>query len=198
MRKNRVMAKPSALGAWQPGQHRPALRALAAVLALSLALLAPAAPARERAPAAKWTPALEAEAAKLEAALASAPAPEAGAFRVRLAFGAAADLDLYVTDALSETIYFANERAASGGRLAADARCGSPAPRIEEVVFAAPLPGRYRVGVDYMVYRAECGEQPQVVAYVLAVDGPEGRRVQRGLARRGIFDARVLEVVLPR
>jgi hypothetical protein len=190
------MAYPSAQSAWRLGQHTPASCALAAALALSLALLAPATQARERAPVAKWTPALEAEASRLEAALAKAPPPADGALRVRLAFGAAADLDLYVTDALEETIYFANERAASGGRLSADARCDTPAPRVEEIVFAEPLPGRYRVGVDYMVYRAKCGEQPPVVAYVLAIDGPQGRRVERGLARRGIFDARILEVVL--
>jgi uncharacterized protein YfaP (DUF2135 family) len=117
--------------------------------------------------------------------------------RVRLAFGTEADLDLYVTDARDETLYFANQRAASGGRLVSDAHCGSPAPRVEEVRFEAPPPGRYRVGVDYMVYRAECGEQPAVVPYVLAIDGPQGRRIVRGLARRGIFEARVLELTLP-
>ncbi len=167
----------------------------ALALAFGLALLAPPTlEARERMPAAEWTPALEAEAAQLEAALAKAPPAPAGALRVQLAFGAAADLDLYVTDALDETIYFANELAAAGGRLTADARCDSPAPRIEQVVFTAPQRGRYRVGVDYMVYRAKCGEQPPVVAYVIAIDGPTGRRVERGLARRGVFDARVLEL----
>jgi hypothetical protein len=196
MRKNRVMANSSARSARLPAQHTPASRALAAALASALVLLAAAAHAREPAPAAKWTPELEAEAAGLEAALAKAPPPELGALRVRLAFGAAADLDLYVTDAQSETLYFANERAASGGRLTADARCDTPAPRVEEVVFARPLPGRYRVGVDYMVYRAKCGEQPPVVAYVLAIDGPQGRRVERGLARRGIFAPRVLELTV--
>jgi hypothetical protein len=47
-----------------------------------------------------------------------------------------------------------------------------------------------------MVYRASCGEQPPVVAYVLAIDGPQGRRIERGLARRSIFDPRVLELTL--
>lgn len=142
---------------------------------------------------ARWTRALEAEAAQLEAALAMTAPVANGALRIWLAFGAAADLDLYVTDPRDETIYFANERAAAGGRLVADARCESPAPRIEEVVFAAPQPGRYRVGVDYMTYRDQCGGQPPVVAYVIAIDGPQGRRIERGLARRGIFDARRLE-----
>ncbi len=153
-----------------------------------------AAQTRERAPAARWTPELEAEAAQLEAALAKLPEPKDGSLHVRLAFGAGADLDLYVTDPMEETIYFANERAAAGGRLLADARCDSPSPRIEEVAFAEPRAGRYRIGVDYMVYREMCGAQPRVMAYVLAIDSPAGRRVERGLARRGIFDARKLEI----
>lgn len=197
MRKNRVMRKPSTQSAsLRPAQHTLALRVSAALaLAFGLAVLAPpTSEARELMAAAEWTPALEAEAAQLEAALAKAPPAPAGALRVQLAFGAAADLDLYVTDALDETIYFANELAAAGGRLLADARCDSPAPRIEQVVFTAPQRGRYRVGVDYMVYRAKCGEQPPVVAYVIAIDGPAGRRVERGLARRGVFDAQVLEI----
>jgi hypothetical protein len=188
------MTNLSALSAWRRSNHTPGLRAAAALLAFSLGSLAPAAIARERAPKATWTPALASEAAQLEAALAKAPAPPPGALRVRLAFGAAADLDLYVTDPLDETIYFANERAAGGGQLVADARCDTPAPRIEEISFPLAQPGGYRVGVDYMVYRAKCGEQPQVVAFVIAVEGPEGRRTERGLARRGIFDPRVLEL----
>jgi hypothetical protein len=189
------MTKPSSQPAsLRSAQHTRALRVTSAALLLALCT-ALAAESRERAPGAQWTPALEAEAAQLEAALASAPPAPAGALRVRLAFGSAADLDLYVTDPQAETIYFANDRAAAGGRLAADARCDSPAPRVEEVVFAEPQPGRYRVGVDYMVYREKCGEQPPVVAYVIAIDGPGGLRIERGLARRGIFDARVLEIV---
>jgi hypothetical protein len=184
---------PRARSAHDTAPTRAARPALALLLALAAAA---AAPARERTPAAQWTPALEAEAAQLEAALAQRPLASGGALRIVLAFGGAADLDLYVTDPLAETIYFANERAVAGGRLTADARCDSPAPRLEEVVFAAPQPGRYRIGVDYMVYREKCGEQPPVVAYVLAIDGPGGRRLQRGLARRGIFDARVLELPL--
>jgi hypothetical protein len=198
MRQNRVMTRPSAQSAWRSAQHSPARRALAALLAFGAALAAPAALARERAPLAKWTPALEAEAARLEAALAEAPPAPAGALRVRLAFGAEGDLDLYVTDPLAETIYFANERAASGGRLVADARCDTPAPRIEEIHFDAPPAGTYRIGVDYMAYRTHCGAQPAVMAYVIAVEGPAGRRVERGLARRDIFAPRVLELTIPR
>jgi hypothetical protein len=199
MRQNRGMTKPSEPPARRPlAQHRPVAR-VAAALACALSLLAsPAADSRERTPPARWTAELEAEAAQLEAALAKAPPANAGELRVRLAFGAAADLDLYVTDPLDETIYFANERAAAGGRLVADARCDSASPRIEEIVFAAPKPGRYRIGVDYMVWREACGEQPAVVAYVLAIDGPAGPRRERGLARRGLFDARRLELEVSR
>ena len=88
-------------------------------------------------------------AAVLSGALAEEPA-ESG-LRVLLAFGPGADLDLYVTDPLEETVYFANSPSASGGHLEADLRCDSPGPgdRIEVVRFAAPLAGRYRVGVDH-------------------------------------------------
>lgn len=179
-------------------QHTGAPRAACALIALALTFaLPPLARARERTPVARWTPALEAEAALLEAELAKSLPARDGALRVRLAFGGAADLDLYVTDPRAETIYFANERAAAGGRLLADARCASPSPRIEEVVFAAPVPGRYRIGVDYMVYREECGEQPAVMAYVLAIDTPRGRRFERGLARRGLFEAERVAITLP-
>jgi hypothetical protein len=87
--------------------------------------------------------------AVLEKAVAELPA-EPG-LRVLLAFGPAADLDLYVTDPLEETVYFANSPSASGGRLEADLRCDSPGQgdRIEVVRFADPRAGRYRVGVDH-------------------------------------------------
>ena len=93
------------------------------------------------------------EAERLAAVLSRAIAetPSESGLRVLLAFGSGADLDLYVTDPLEETVYFANSPSASGGRLEADLRCDSPGggDRIEVVRFAAPLPGRYRVGLDH-------------------------------------------------
>lgn len=81
-------------------------------------------------------------------AAAEAPPPEP--LVIELHFGEEADLDLYVTDPARETIYFANTpSSASGGALEADARCDSPAPRIERVRFSAPPSGSYRVGVDF-------------------------------------------------
>ena len=73
---------------------------------------------------------------------------------VQLAFGPEADLDLYVTDPLLETVYFANKKGRSGGKINEDRRCDTPLEsaqeiHIEEVRFETPLSGRYRVGVDY-------------------------------------------------
>ena len=68
---------------------------------------------------------------------------------VRLAFGAEADLDLYVTDPLLDTVYFARHESRTGGRISADIRCDSTGSRIEEVRFATPWAGRYRIGVDH-------------------------------------------------
>ena len=73
---------------------------------------------------------------------------------IQLAFGREADLDLYVTDPLLETVYFANKKGRSGGKISADRRCDSPPLatteiQVEEVIFETPLSGRYRIGVDY-------------------------------------------------
>jgi len=97
---------------------------------------------------------------------------------IQLTFGADADLDLYVTDPLLETVYFANDSGKSGGRISEDIRCdddgsdkgdtngdadsqgeaigeiprdefGADEIRIEEVRFDNPIPGKYRIGIDY-------------------------------------------------
>ena len=66
-----------------------------------------------------------------------------------LAFGADADLDLYVTDPLLETVYFANQSSRSGGQFLEDVRCDEEQIKVEEIRFDAPMPGRYRIGIDY-------------------------------------------------
>jgi len=68
---------------------------------------------------------------------------------VQLAFDASADLDLYVTDSLQETVYFANTPSRSGGFLDRDRTCNDAAPRVETIVFERPPPGRYRIGVEH-------------------------------------------------
>jgi len=90
---------------------------------------------------------------------------------IQLAFGAEADLDLYVTDPQLETVYFANKEGKSGGIIGQDQRCESSALRVEEVYFAAPLAGRYRVGVDYPRYCEASGHSSfeQRSAYTLSI-----------------------------
>lgn len=85
---------------------------------------------------------------------------------VRLAFGEEADLDLYVTDPLLETVYFARHESRTGGRIAADVRCDTPGARVEEVRFEAPWPGRYRVGVDHPK-RCDGAPSPAPAAYAV-------------------------------
>jgi hypothetical protein len=138
----------------------------------------------------------------LAAGCASAPHPPepppqlpraGGALRVQLVFGADADLDLYVTDPLQETVYFGNSPSSvTGGRLDADRRCDAPAPRIETVAFASARPGHYRVGVDHA---AACGRRDETV-FLLVVDGPGLHRQSRGEISRASFLPRVLEFEL--
>ena len=93
----------------------------------------------------------------------SSPAPRtraAGELVVRLAFEPGADLDLYVSDPLEETAYYANTPVRSGGALDADRRCPEPGDGVETVRFAAPLAGRYRVGVDF---QQRCDSDERVV-----------------------------------
>ena len=115
-----------------------------------------------------------------------------GALVVELAFEAGADLDLYVTDPLTETVYFANTPTRSGGKLAADRTCDDPAPRVETVVFERPLQGRYRIGVDHM---RSCGEGALADFAVRASRG-ERSWSAAGALPLGRFDPVVLELDL--
>jgi uncharacterized protein YfaP (DUF2135 family) len=114
----------------------------------------------------------------------------AGALRVELAFGAEADLDLYVSDPSAETAYFANTPVRSGGALAADLRCDARPPRVEVAVWESPAPGRYRVGVDFP---ERCSSGVDTAPFELRVRGPGVSRELRGEAAFGRFDSRVLE-----
>jgi len=110
--------------------------------------------------------------------------------RVRLLFGAEADLDLYVSGPALETVYFANETSRDGGRLERDRRCGDPAPRVETVVFEDAAPGAYRVGVDFMVRCDGADEAP----YTIIVEAPGRAPLEHsGVARFGAFDERAVE-----
>ena len=109
---------------------------------------------------------------------------------IELIFGPEADLDLYVSDPLHETAYFANTPVRSGGEHVGDVRCDAPAPRTEVVRWSAPLPGTYRVGVDFP---ERCESGVETARFRVRVTGAGGVRELQGEARFGRFDPRVLE-----
>ena len=109
---------------------------------------------------------------------------------VHLAFGAEADLDIYVTDPLLETVYFANHSSKSGGEIAEDVLCGSEDIGVEEIRFNAPIPGRYRIGIDYP---SECAEGNKETAYALSVQHNGERQEAHGSVSLRRFDVVVLE-----
>jgi hypothetical protein len=125
----------------------------------------------------------------LNEANASAIQRESGLL-VQLAFGAEADLDLYVTDPLLETVYFANHESKSGGEISDDARCDEQTFRLEEVWFDAPIPGRYRVGVDYP---EQCSGRAEAAAYVVSVLQDGERREVSGSVSLRRFEVIALE-----
>lgn len=164
------------------------IAALGALLGVACASRTPA-----PTPAPEWTAALAARAAALEAQLAAAPLAAGGELVVRLAFEPGADLDLSVSDPREETIYYANTPARSGGALDADQRCApEPGARVETVRFAAPLAGRYRVGVDF---QERCASDERVSPWALAIDAHGERRLLRGLAVFDVYASRVDEFV---
>ncbi|MCP3986850.1 MAG: hypothetical protein GY723_20885 [bacterium] len=132
-----------------------------------------------------WTPELLERAEALAATLTEDPPGQQGTLRVRLAFEDEVDLDLFVSDPLQETVYFANDRSGSGGRLDRDVRCGMPGPRIENVDFDRPLTGRYRVGVDFP--RRCNGRGGGPAPFAIAVERGGSRTLQRGVISAGIF-----------
>jgi uncharacterized protein YfaP (DUF2135 family) len=119
-----------------------------------------------------------------------------GGLLVRLAFDDAADLDLFVTDPMQESVYFANSPTRSGGRLQDDRRCDDLPPRVESVHYSNPMPGRYRVGVDFHERCTESplsGEEEKQGLYVVRVD--DGARVleRKGMVIPGQFEVIVIE-----
>jgi hypothetical protein len=173
----------------------PAMRFIAASLAALAWLGGCASGPPQPAPAPEWTPELRARADALEAALATSAPAAAHELVVRLAFEPGADLDLYVTDPLEETVYYANTPARSGGALDADRRCEAERDVVETVRFAAPPAGRYRVGVDFQEH---CEGGARVEPWVIAIDANGERRWLRGLATWNVFASRVDEFVYSR
>ena len=132
----------------------------------------------------------EGDAASAASVLASPAAPDA--VRIQLVFGADVDLDLYVTGPAEEAGTSANGTLLHhGGRLVADQRCSSPAPRVETIEFARAAAGRYRVGVDFMIRCAHGIDRAPFEQIAEAPGQPPIRR--HGEATFGAFDPRVLE-----
>jgi hypothetical protein len=131
-------------------------------------------------------------AARLPAA--APPPPHDGALHISLTWDAPVDLDLYVTDPLGETLYFANNPTRAGAQLEQDARCATlPAhgPAIERARLLVPLPGRYRVGVDFI---DACGASVTTVPFRIAVDRGTAHRGASGTIGPGQFVVVAIEI----
>jgi hypothetical protein len=122
----------------------------------------------------------------------SPPPPDDAGLVVTLAWSAPVDPDLYVTVPGGETFYYANP----GRAFTSDVRCdGKPAGlRVEAARWRSPMPGRYRVGVDFP---EACGAGLRDVGYRIVVDHG-GRRVERdGTARLVVRNPAAFEVDVP-
>jgi hypothetical protein len=135
---------------------------------------------------------LREESQALAALLESGEPPAAGELRVRLAFPDG-DLDLYVTNAQAETIYFWNTPASTGGVLERDARCEDPAPRVETVRIPRAVPGIYRVAVDY---HRRCLDSARV-GFALLLEHGARRERAAGEIGPGEWSSHVLEFEIP-
>jgi uncharacterized protein YfaP (DUF2135 family) len=111
---------------------------------------------------------------------------------VALLWSAPVDLDLYVTDPVAETVYFGNTPSGSGGRLERDRRCGDLGrePPVETVVWDAPRPGRYRVGVDF---GDTCGRGHRTVPFRVVADAGSRRIEEIGSVEPAEFRYVVFE-----
>jgi uncharacterized protein YfaP (DUF2135 family) len=135
---------------------------------------------------------LDGESHAAAALLETAAAPAPGELRVRLAFPGG-DLDLYVTNAHAETIYFWNTPAQTGGALERDVRCDDPPPRIETVRIPDAPAGRYRVAVDY---HRRC-EDTARVGFAVALEHGARREHASGEIGPGEWLGQVLEFEIP-
>ena len=115
---------------------------------------------------------------------------------VTLRWTAPVDLDLYVTDPVLETVYFANPRTASGGILEHDARCAGrqPGEQAERARWTDPPPGKYRVGVDFP---EACASRMSEAPWAMTVEVDGRRQEITGRARVAEREPLVLEFTVP-
>ncbi len=136
--------------------------------------------------------AVQAESVNLANSLRGQVQREQSAVVIRLAFGPEADLDLYVTDPLLDTVYFARHESRTGGVISDDVRCDSVGPRVEEVRFANLWPGRYRVGIDFP-RRCDGERAPAPAAYAISVNANGAIYSANGVVDLQYFEVVVLE-----
>jgi hypothetical protein len=119
--------------------------------------------------------------------------------QVALVWSAPVDLDLYLTDPTWETVYFANNPSRTGARLLRDTRCGDVAASesvfVELAGMTEPLPGRYRVGVDFI---DACNAAHAPVSFRVVADYGGVRRESVGTIRLEEFQPIVIEFELRR
>jgi uncharacterized protein YfaP (DUF2135 family) len=133
---------------------------------------------------------LAAEGEALGGQLSGAQGVPSEALIVQLMFDSDVDLDLYVTDPMLETVYFANHKSKAGGEISGDVRCDTEGDRLEMVSFPAPVPGRYRVGVDFP---ARCAGESGPAAFAVRVQHPNGELSKTGAVYFEQFEVAVLE-----
>ena len=135
---------------------------------------------------------------------AAPPAPAAGApngeLRVTLSWSGSVDLDLYVTDPAQETVYFANPRSGSGGKLEHDVSCPAASPSkeesisVESIAWERPPPGKYRVGVDFI---GACGSSAGEASFRVAIDVAGTRRERVAKVEKDRFEPVIVEFEVP-
>ena len=123
--------------------------------------------------------------------------------RVLLVWDAPVDLDLYLTDPSTETLYFGNTPPRSGARLSNDVHCadvpGTAPPFMEVAYLKEPRAGRYRVGVDFIdACTTRLSKAKKPVAFRIAVEVGGARREIPAIARLEQFQPIVLEFELQR
>ena len=123
--------------------------------------------------------------------------PAASGLEVALVWTAPVDLDLYLTDPTWETVYFANNPSRTGAQLLRDTRCRDVATgattAVELAGMTQPLPGRYRVGVDFI---DACNGPRDAVSFRVVVDHRGMRREATGTIRLEEFEPIVVEFEL--
>ena len=118
----------------------------------------------------------------------------AAGLHVLLTWSAPVDLDLYLTDPTSETVYFANNPSHSGARLVRDTRCGDVQAEdgafMELAYVPEPRAGRYRAGVDFI---ERCSAAAQPVSYRVVAELGGARRETTGVIELEKFQPIALE-----